>query len=137
MEYGTEAQKETYLIPLVRGEFRSCIAMTEPEYPGSPTWMETTAVEDGDYYINRHKWFTSATDGAAFAIVMAVTNPEAENRYQWNCYNVMRNEVSETSATFFSTMSLGCSVERLSSHRFTFDTTAARPKTNSSLPLAH
>ena len=57
--------------------------MTEPEFPGSnPTWMNTRAVKDGsDYVINGHKWFTSAADGAAFAIVMAITNPEAERKH--------------------------------------------------------
>jgi alkylation response protein AidB-like acyl-CoA dehydrogenase len=40
--------------------------------------LSCTAVKDGDdYVINGHKWFTSAADGAAFAIVMAVTNPDA------------------------------------------------------------
>ena len=79
-KYGTEAQKKEYLDPLVRGEIRSCFSMTEPEKPGSnPTWMDTTAVKDGDdYVINGQKWFTSSADGAKFAIVMAVTNPEAE-----------------------------------------------------------
>jgi acyl-CoA dehydrogenase len=39
--------------------------------------MDTTAVKDGDdYVINGHKWYTSSADGADFAIVMAVTNPE-------------------------------------------------------------
>ena len=53
--------------------------MTEPEFPGSnPTRMATTAVRDGDeYLINGHKWFTSSADGATFAVVMAVTNPDA------------------------------------------------------------
>jgi alkylation response protein AidB-like acyl-CoA dehydrogenase len=53
--------------------------MTEPDRPGSnPVWMETTAVRDGDeYVINGHKWFTSSADGAAFAVVMAVTDPDA------------------------------------------------------------
>jgi alkylation response protein AidB-like acyl-CoA dehydrogenase len=80
MEFGTPNQKEQWLRPLVQGEIRSCFSMTEPEYPGSnPVWMATTAVKDGnDYVINGHKWFTSAADGASFAIVMAVTNPEAE-----------------------------------------------------------
>ena len=45
--------------------------------------MGTIAVKDGDdYLINGHKWFTSSADGAAFAIVMAITNPEAESPYQ-------------------------------------------------------
>ena len=84
MQYGTEEQKEEYLMPLIRGEVRSCFAMTEPGYPGSnPTWMGTTAVKDGgDYVINGEKWFATAADGAAFAIVMAVTDSQAESRYQ-------------------------------------------------------
>jgi alkylation response protein AidB-like acyl-CoA dehydrogenase len=84
MAHGTPEQQATYLQPLIDGEIRSCFAMTEPEYPGSnPTWMGTTAVKDGDAYVlNGHKWFSSAADGAAFAIVMAVTNPEAESPHR-------------------------------------------------------
>lgn len=80
MEFGTPAQKDRWLAPLARGDIRSCFSMTEPGHAGSnPVWMSTTAVKDGDHYvINGRKWFTSAADGAAFAIVMAVTNPEAE-----------------------------------------------------------
>ncbi len=79
MEHGTAEQKEKYFAPLARGEVRSCFSMTEPEHPGSnPTWMSTTAVKDGsDYVINGHKWFTSSAEGASFAIVMAITDPEA------------------------------------------------------------
>ena len=53
--------------------------MTEPEFPGSnPVWLATAARPLGDdYVIDGHKWFTSAADGAAFAIVMAVTDPDA------------------------------------------------------------
>jgi acyl-CoA dehydrogenase len=77
--HGTEEQKETYLRPLVDGRIRSCFSMTEVDMPGSnPTMLETTAVRDGDdYVINGQKWYTSSADGADFAIVMAVTNPEA------------------------------------------------------------
>ncbi len=79
IEYGTEAQKEQYLLPLLQGEIRSCFSMTEPENPGSnPTWLSSTAVKQNNHYsINGQKWFTSSADGAAFAIVMAVTNPDA------------------------------------------------------------
>ncbi len=82
MAFGTDQQKEHWLDPLVRGEIRSCFAMTEPEYPGSnPVWMATTAEKDGgDYVINGRKWFTTAADGASFAIVMAVTDGDAEPR---------------------------------------------------------
>lgn len=84
MDHGTDEQKEKYFAPLARGEVRSCFSMTEPEHPGSnPTWMSTTAVKDGDdYIINGHKWFTSSAEGASFAIVMAITNPDASNRYK-------------------------------------------------------
>ncbi len=76
--------KDTYLKPLIHGEIRSCFSMTEPEFAGSnPVNMGTTAVKDGDHYvINGTKWFTTAADGASFAIVMVNTNPDAENKYQ-------------------------------------------------------
>ena len=66
-EFGTEAQQDRWLMPLARGEIRSCFAMTEPDYPGSnPVWMGTRAVRDGDdYVIDGRKWFASAADGAA------------------------------------------------------------------------
>jgi alkylation response protein AidB-like acyl-CoA dehydrogenase len=77
--HATPEQRERWLAPLVAGEIRSCFSMTEPETAGSnPVLLETTAVKDGDdYVINGQKWFTSSADGAAFAIVMAVTDPEA------------------------------------------------------------
>jgi alkylation response protein AidB-like acyl-CoA dehydrogenase len=78
--FGTEEQKERWLRPLVAGEIRSFFSMTEPEVPGSdPTTLRTTARRDGDeWVIDGHKWFSSGADGAAFGIVMAVTDPEAE-----------------------------------------------------------
>ena len=78
-KYGTESQQGQYLRPLVDGTIRSCFSMTEVDMPGSnPTMLETTAVKDGDeYVINGQKWYTTSADGAAFAIVMAVTNPDA------------------------------------------------------------
>jgi acyl-CoA dehydrogenase len=81
--HGTDEQKRRWLAPLVAGEIRSCFSMTEPEVAGSdPRLLRTTAVRDGDdYVINGHKWFTSGAHGAAFAIVMAKTNPEAESPY--------------------------------------------------------
>ena len=79
-EFGTADQQVRWLAPLVRGDFRSCFAMTEPDHAGSnPVWMSTTAIRDGDdYVINGRKWFASAADGARFAIVMAVTDPDAD-----------------------------------------------------------
>ncbi|MEO8801655.1 MAG: acyl-CoA dehydrogenase family protein [Polyangiaceae bacterium] len=79
IQFGSTAQKEQFLAPLLNGEIRSCFAMTEPDRPGSnPTWLDTRARLDGDQWvIDGRKWFTSSADGAGFAIVMAVTNPDA------------------------------------------------------------
>ena len=79
LSHGTDEQKERFLLPLAKGDVRSCFSMTEPERAGSnPTWLDTRAKKDGtDYVITGKKWFTSGADGSAFAIVMAVTNPDA------------------------------------------------------------
>ncbi|MBP9207005.1 MAG: acyl-CoA dehydrogenase family protein [Kofleriaceae bacterium] len=77
--YGTPAQQARWMEPLARGEVRSCFSMTEPDNPGSnPTQLSCQAWRDGDHYVlDGRKWFTTGADGAAFAIVMAVTNPDA------------------------------------------------------------
>jgi acyl-CoA dehydrogenase len=77
--FGTDEQKERWLHPLVAGQIRSFFSMTEPEVPGSdPTTLRTRAVRDGDdWVIDGHKWFSSSAEGAAFGIVMAVTDPDA------------------------------------------------------------
>ena len=78
--FGTPEQKERWLRPLVEGEIRSFFSMTEPDQPGSdPTTLRTPAVRDGDdWVIDGKKWFSSSAEGAAFGIVMAVTDPDAE-----------------------------------------------------------
>lgn len=77
--FGTDEQKERWLYPLVAGEIRSFFSMTEPDVPGSdPTTLRTRAVREGDeWVINGRKWFSSGAQGAAFGIVMAVTDPDA------------------------------------------------------------
>jgi acyl-CoA dehydrogenase len=83
-KYASKELKEKYLKPLQQGEIRSCFAMTEPQHAGSnPVHLSTLAVKEGnEYVINGHKWFTSSADGAAFTIVMAVTDPQNPNPYQ-------------------------------------------------------
>lgn len=78
--FGTDEQKDQWLRPLVAGEIRSFFSMTEPEVSGSdPTTLRTRAVRDGDeWVIDGHKWFSSGAEGAAFGIVMAVTDADAE-----------------------------------------------------------
>jgi len=77
--FGTDEQKERWLHPLVAGQIRSFFSMTEPDVPGSdPTTLQTRAVREGDdWVIDGHKWFSSSAQGAAFGIVMAVTDPDA------------------------------------------------------------
>jgi len=83
MEFGTFYQKDKFLKPLLSGEIRSCFSMTEPDFAGSnPVYMGTNAVKKNDKYIlNGKKWYTSSAEGAAFAIVMAITNPNIKNKY--------------------------------------------------------
>eukprot|EP00049_Salpingoeca_infusionum_P014769 m.280272 g.280272 ORF g.280272 m.280272 type:complete len:546 (-) comp15748_c1_seq20:4002-5639(-) len=61
VRYGTEEQKNNYLLPLLSGKVKSCFAMTEPAVASSDaTNIATTIIRDGDEYaINGHKWWTS------------------------------------------------------------------------------
>ncbi|MBL7815214.1 MAG: acyl-CoA dehydrogenase family protein [Saprospiraceae bacterium] len=78
-KHATDQLKHDWLVSLMKGETRSCFAMTEPGFAGSnPINLGTTAVKEGNYYvINGRKWFTTAADGAHFCIVMAITDPDA------------------------------------------------------------
>ncbi len=82
LHHATDEQQERYLRPLVEGRARSCFAMTEPEVAGSdPTGIRTSAVLDdttGEWVVNGHKWFISGAKGAAFAILIAKTDPDAD-----------------------------------------------------------
>lgn len=84
--YGTEAQKETWLGPLLRGETRSAFAMTEPDVASSDaTNIRSTIVRDQDeYVINGHKWWTSGAmdPRCKILIFMGKTDPEADRHSQ-------------------------------------------------------
>jgi acyl-CoA dehydrogenase len=78
--FGTAAQKEAFLAPLVAGRARSFFSMTEPDVAGSdPTLLRTRAVLDEDeWVIDGQKWFSSGADGADFGIVFAISDPDAD-----------------------------------------------------------
>jgi acyl-CoA dehydrogenase len=77
--FGTSAQKERYLRPLLAGEVSSCYAMTEPQAGADPALFATRAMRDGDeWVIAGEKWFATNAAVAAFFIVMAVTDSEAD-----------------------------------------------------------
>ncbi len=86
LRYGTEAQKEQWLKPLMDGEIRSAFAITEPDVASSDaTNVESTVVRDGDdFVINGRKWYTTgATDPRCRIIIfMGQTDPQNPDRHR-------------------------------------------------------
>jgi acyl-CoA dehydrogenase len=78
-EGGTEAQKQKWLWPNLRGELRSAFAITEPWVACTdPTQIQATAVLDGDaWVINGRKWMITNASRADFIIFMLVTDQDA------------------------------------------------------------
>lgn len=74
--YGTEEQKQKYLVPLAKGEKLGAFGLTEPNAGSDAGGTETTAVLDGDYYIlNGGKIFITNAPIADTYIIFAVTTP--------------------------------------------------------------
>jgi acyl-CoA dehydrogenase len=86
--FGTEEQKERWLLPLLNGEIRSCFSMTEPAVASSdPRNLETTVVRDGDdYIINGTKWWSTGGNSTdcKIAIVMGITSTDASPRDRYS-----------------------------------------------------
>ncbi|SME99508.1 acyl-CoA dehydrogenase [Tistlia consotensis] len=84
--YGTRAQKDRWLKPLMEGEIRSAFLMTEPEVASSDaTNIQTSIVRDGDHYVvEGRKWWSSGAGDprCKLAIVMGKTDPSAEKHRQ-------------------------------------------------------
>jgi acyl-CoA dehydrogenase len=80
--FGTEAQHEQWLKPLLNGEIRSCFSMTEPDVASSDaTNIATRISRDGDgYRVSGTKWWSTGAlrPECKLAIVMGVSEPEAD-----------------------------------------------------------
>lgn len=79
--FGTEEQKQKYLVPLARGTSIGAYALTEPGSGSDAASMKTTAVKQGDHYvINGSKIFITNGGVADIYIIFAVTEPEKGHR---------------------------------------------------------
>lgn len=80
-EYGTEEQKQKFLVPLAKGEKLGAFALTEPNAGTDASKQETVAIEDGDDYIlNGSKIFITNAGYADIYVIMAMTDQSAGNR---------------------------------------------------------
>jgi alkylation response protein AidB-like acyl-CoA dehydrogenase len=75
--FGTEEQKQKYLVPVIKGEKIGAIAITEPDVGSDTAGMKTRAERDGDeYIINGEKKFITNGSQADYLCVFAITNPD-------------------------------------------------------------
>src|SRR3954453_3042371 len=81
LRYGSEEQKQRYLVPQARGEKIACFGLTEPAAGSDVAAMRTTATRRGDVYVlnGQKNWISYATV-ADHALVFAKTDPGAKHK---------------------------------------------------------
>jgi alkylation response protein AidB-like acyl-CoA dehydrogenase len=76
--FGTEEQKQAYLVPAIRGEKISCLGITEPDAGSDVSGIKTRAVRDGDeWVINGAKTYITNGHRADFIVLVTKTDPDA------------------------------------------------------------
>jgi hypothetical protein len=81
LNFGTEAQKREFLVPLARGDALGAFCLTEPHVGSNAAALKTRATPEGDHYvINGVKQFITSGKHGDYAIVIAVTEPGAGKR---------------------------------------------------------
>ncbi len=80
-KFGTEEQKQKYLVPLAKGEIIGGFCLSEPEAGSDATSQKTTAEDKGDHYLlnGTKNWITNGGNGSVF-LVMAQTDAEKGHR---------------------------------------------------------
>jgi len=88
--FGTEEQKQKYLVPLAKGEVIGAFCLSEPEAGSDATSQRTTAIDKGDHYLlnGTKNWITNGSTASVY-LVMAQTNPELGHK-GINCLIVER-----------------------------------------------
>jgi len=83
LQWGTEEQKQRFLVPQARGERFAAYALTEPGAGSDAAALSTTARREGDIYIlNGEKMWISLATVAHNFLVFAVTDPQAKPRHR-------------------------------------------------------
>ncbi|HEX2411852.1 MAG TPA: acyl-CoA dehydrogenase family protein [Solirubrobacteraceae bacterium] len=78
LAFGTEAQKQAYLVPAIRGQKISCLGITEPDAGSDVAGIKTRAVRDGDeWVINGSKTYITNGHRADFIVLVTKTDPDA------------------------------------------------------------
>src|SRR3954449_4103157 len=78
LQFGTDEQKQRYLVPAIRGEKISCLGITEPDAGSDVSGIRTRAVRDGDeYVINGSKTYITNGHRADFIVLVTKTDPDA------------------------------------------------------------
>jgi len=81
LSFGTEEQKQKYLVPLAGGEKLGAFCLSEPQAGSDAAGLKTSAVEDGDFFIlnGTKSWVTNGSEAEVF-IVMAVSGENKEKK---------------------------------------------------------